>query len=463
MLHAPCSMLHESSIPFQLPTLISPCAFQHCHTGETIHCYAKMKVCLIVFAIEISIFMSHHSVDAFGVQLPSRGFHSKSSLHSAPSSMPKAKPRTGIAQNLLNFALTSPLWKLVLVPQARSNIVKTAEANGIQWERALSWIKSQDGPWRTKSSASAEELISANTDASGVKVVVPKYYRQEFHAYDNGNLEWNAALEQEIASRAVGARNFPAYGADGEDAFRGAFDNAIRNLGGKTRLPQGVIVDMGCGTGTSTRRLAAAFPDAKEIVGMDLSPYMIEVGRKLLEFAPTGQSDGGDWVTTITPDERIELLVRDIANTNMDDESVDIVNLGLVIHELPIEATNEICREALRILKPGGQLWISEMDYDSPAFAEQRSNALLFSLIRSTEPYLDVYADGVEEVRDNLVKLYDSVKITAATGRHYALIATKGDGDKTSATNSLEDSRFDAKGNYVVDDTHLKTWESKSE
>ncbi len=441
-------------------------------------CYAKMKVCLITFAFEISILMSHHSVDAFGVQLPSRGFHahahahahassSKSSLQSStPSSLPKAKPRTGIAQNILNFALNSPLWKLVLVPQARSNIVKTAEANGIQWERALSWIKSQDGPWRTNPSASAEELIRiSNANTSEVNVIVPEYYRQEFHAYDHGNLEWNAALEQEIASRAVGARNFPAYGADGEDAFRGSFDNAIWNLGGKKNVPQsGVIVDMGCGTGTSTRRLAAAFPDAKEIIGMDLSPYMIEVGRKLLDFAPTGQKDGGDWVTTITPDERIDLLVRDIANTNMADEYVDIVNLGLVIHELPIEDTNEICQEAVRILKPGGQLWISEMDYDSPAFAEQRSNALLFSLIRSTEPYLDVYADGVDEVRENLVKLFDTVKITAATGRHYALVATKGDGgDMSSASTSLEDSRFDANGNYVVDDTHLKTWESKSE
>jgi hypothetical protein len=39
----------------------------------------------------------------------------------------RAPPRTGLAQKLLNVALKSPLWKYVLVPQARQTMVKTAE------------------------------------------------------------------------------------------------------------------------------------------------------------------------------------------------------------------------------------------------------------------------------------------------------------------------------------------------
>ena len=39
----------------------------------------------------------------------------------------RAPPRTGFAQTLLNYALNSPLWKQVLVPQARQKIVTTAE------------------------------------------------------------------------------------------------------------------------------------------------------------------------------------------------------------------------------------------------------------------------------------------------------------------------------------------------
>ena len=55
----------------------------------------------------------------------------------------KSTPREGVAQQLLNIALKSPLWEYVLVPQARASIVKTAEDNGIPWVDAKEWIKKQ--------------------------------------------------------------------------------------------------------------------------------------------------------------------------------------------------------------------------------------------------------------------------------------------------------------------------------
>jgi hypothetical protein len=91
---------------------------------------------------------------------------------------------------------------------------------------------------------------------------------------------------------------------------------------------------------------------------------------------------------------------------------------------------------------------------------------MLFSLLRSTEPYLDDYADGVGDVREFLVQQFQSVKITAATGRHYALVATKDgntstDGAGKTPMGVFEDTRFDENGSYTVNDTHLKVWESK--
>jgi hypothetical protein len=101
------------------------------------------------------------------------------------------------------------------------------------------------------------------------------------------------------------------------------------------------------------------------------------------------------------------------------------------------------------------------MDFESPAYAAQRENALLFSLLRATEPYLDEYADGMEELREFIVNTFDTTKIAAATGRHYALIAQK-EGVDGVARNSLEDYRFKEDGSYAVEDTHLKPWESQS-
>ena len=360
------------------------------------------------------------------------------------------KPRTGIAQALLNMALASPLWKLVLVPQARQNIVKTAQANGIKWTDSYQWLLNQEGPWKQ------------NNNNDDTIQQYPEFYTKEFHAYEKGNLCWDAAIEQELASRAVGARNFPEYGSNGEDAFRQSFENALLSLG--AICPNdGVVVDLGCGTGTSTRRLASLFPQAKNVIGLDLSPYFIDIGNFLLDTEPKGQPNG-PWVTTIINDSRIDLRVGNALSTEIPDESVDIINLSLVIHELPIEATYQLVNEAVRILKPNGQIYISEMDFDSPAYAEQRSNALLFSLLRATEPYLDEYADGFSDILQYLVKNFESVKITAATGRHYALVGTKGgDGSEKDGTGVLEDMRFSPDGSYIVEDTHLKVWESKED
>jgi len=375
-------------------------------------------------------------------------------LHSSTQATePSSQPRSGIAQELLNLALKSPLWTYVMVPQARASIVKTAESNGIQWMNAKSWLNEQ----------------LSTKDYSDV--VYPEYYKQSFHAYQDGNLSYDAAVEQELASRAVGARNFPKYGERGEDVFRDSFDKALAGIGARicdNTNEQGkkVIVDFGCGTGTSTRRMASQYPQVDQLIGIDLSPYFVDVGNTLLKLAPNAIENGSGWITSITPDERIELRQGDMANTLLPSNSASVVNLSLVVHELPTSVAKQVVSEAYRILQPGGQLWISEMDFESTAYKAQRENALLFSLLRATEPYLDDYADGCKELREFIVDTFDSTKITAATGRHYALVAEKGlenNGDDVDRVKCLEDYRFREDGSYAVEDTHLKPWESKDD
>lgn len=286
----------------------------------------------------------------------------------------------------------------------------------------------------------------------------------------------------------MGARNFPKYSSRGEDVFRDAFDEALSKLGARIvqhsplshkqkqskekSEDEVIIVDFGCGTGTSTRRLAKQYPQATQLIGIDLSPYFIEVGQTLLKLSPSAivldhdndtiiNAEVNGWITDINSDHRIQLRQGDMANTKLPSNSVAVVNLSLVIHELPIEASKQVIQEAHRILRPGGQLWISEMDFESPAYKAQRENALLFSLLRATEPYLDEYADGMPELRHSIAELFDVVKITAATGRHFALLAEKGNSTASRGHATLEDYRFREDGSYAIEDTHLKPWESK--
>lgn len=377
-------------------------------------------------------------------------FQIRSTAPSDTSLDTKAPPRAGLAQKVLDVALASPIWKFVLVPQARSTMVKTAEANGIPWKAARKWLEEN---------AKCEPIEVSD-------YVVPSYYKRAFHAYDDGNLSWDAALEVEIASCSVGARNFPQYGARGEEAFRGAFESALEQAG--ATVPTGAMVlDMGCGTGMSTRRIARNFPQAKKILGIDMSPYFIAIGRQLLELEPKSFQDGGPWVSSITNDNRIEYIVGDAADTQLESESFNVVNLQFVLHELPPEAAIATVNEALRLLKPNGQLWICEMDFEAPAYAAQRANAMLFSLIRATEPYLDAYAESISGLFDHIQDQFFEATIIPATGRHYALVATKGpEQDRRNISvgkGTVKDLRFNPDNSYRVEDTHLKVWEDKQD
>ena len=81
-------------------------------------------------------------------------------------------------------------------------MVKTATSVGIEWERyAKGLLNAND--WNA---------LVEGVKAESSHVDIPAYYTAKFHGYANGNLCLEAAVEQEIAGKAVGARNFPAEG-----------------------------------------------------------------------------------------------------------------------------------------------------------------------------------------------------------------------------------------------------------
>jgi ubiquinone/menaquinone biosynthesis C-methylase UbiE len=318
-------------------------------------------------------------------------------------------PSSSFAEKVVNAIMSSPLYTPI-VKVARSTMVKTAESVGLEWKSIADGLLSIND-WKA-----AVHLENASN------IVIPKYYRAPFHGYADGNLCLQAAVEQEIAGKAVGARNFPSQGLQGESALRRSYADQLARLG-VVITPGERLLDMGCGTGTSTRRLAELYPQAGSIIGLDLSPHMVAVGR----YLQGGSKPGLHWVEEIVTDSRIELVVGDIASTGLSENSVQLVSLCLVLHELPQEATRRTLCEAWRVLKPGGFLTIMEMDPDAPGYRKLRANPWLFSVLRSTEPYLDEYftlAPLLPKVLSDIG--FPVVRIAAATGRHLALVAVKG-------------------------------------
>lgn len=127
---------------------------------------------------------------------------------------------------------------------------------------------------------------------------------------------------------------FDAHAAAGEyNVFAPATSRrlirATLALGGVR--PPGVVADLGCASGAFS---ALVRDEGFDVIGMDISPGLIELARKL------------------NPGIRFE--TADIERVPLPDASVDAVLLGGVIHHFP--DPSRCLAEAHRILKPGGRL-----------------------------------------------------------------------------------------------------------
>lgn len=104
------------------------------------------------------------------------------------------------------------------------------------------------------------------------------------------------------------------------------------------------ILDMGCSSGHFTTALTDAFPKAK-ITGVDLSRRMLEHARR------TANANGWDW----------DLYQRPAEATGFDDASFDLVASYIMLHEMPADAIRASFAEALRVLRPGGDMVMSDV------------------------------------------------------------------------------------------------------
>lgn len=293
----------------------------------------------------------------------------------------------GLMSRLVNGVLSIQPLANFAKHQAREMMIKRAETIGV--------------PWRQKTQA----LLSRNWDAEFAQVrnpqlVYPEYYVTSFHAYDQGNLSWEAATEVEVAAHAVHAKIWPDAGAQGDAKLRQSYHDIL-----KAQLPEKPrkILDLGCSVGMSTFTLQEVYPQA-QITGVDLSPYFLSVAL----YQSQQRNAAINWVHAAAE------------STGLPEASFDLVSLFLVCHELPQLATLQIFQEARRLLGPNGHLAIMDMNPNSEVFTKMPPYIL--TLLKSTEPYLDQYFTlDIEQV---LVEAgFDKPTISCNSPRHRTVIA----------------------------------------
>lgn len=105
--------------------------------------------------------------------------------------------------------------------------------------------------------------------------------------------------------------------------------------------PGDLVVDAGCGTGLVANSFAGVLRSGGRVVGVDLSPAMLQVAEAHRPAdAPIGFGQGVAEQLVLRP------------------ETVDVVVLGLVLSYT--EDPLVVLREAHRVLRPGGRVVVSE-------------------------------------------------------------------------------------------------------
>lgn len=109
-------------------------------------------------------------------------------------------------------------------------------------------------------------------------------------------------------------------------------------------LPAPVCVDLACGTGDVTLALAQRYPQGR-IIGVDLTPAMIEVARSRSSH------------------NHVQFQVGDMCRLALPDASADIVTGSYALRNAPV--LQDALREIHRVLKPGG--YAAFLDFAKPA------------------------------------------------------------------------------------------------
>jgi ubiquinone/menaquinone biosynthesis C-methylase UbiE len=128
------------------------------------------------------------------------------------------------------------------------------------------------------------------------------------------------------------------------------------------------ILDLGCGTGSTTLMLKQAFPQA-QVIGLDLSAYMLVMAEH----------------KAITSGLDIVWRHGNAETIAFPDASFDLVTASLLFREIPTAVSQAILRECFRVLVIGGQVLI--LDSNQKALRQLEWLKDVFE-----EPYLRDYA-----------------------------------------------------------------------
>lgn len=146
-------------------------------------------------------------------------------------------------------------------------------------------------------------------------------------------------------------------------------------------LEGAVVLDLGCGTGRDVYVLSKLVGESGRVIGVDMTPEQLAVAEKYRD--EQAQRFGFS-------QSNVEFkagFIEDLEDLGIADESIDLVVSNCVINLSPFK--DQVFSEIYRVLKPGGELYFSDVFCDRRMSDELRADPVLRGECLGGALYLD--------------------------------------------------------------------------
>ena len=154
--------------------------------------------------------------------------------------------------------------------------------------------------------------------------------------------------------------------------------------------PGDTVVDFGSGGGIDCFIAAKAVGEQGHVIGVDMTPDMVDLARR--NAASLGMTN-------------VTFHLTEMESTPIAGASVDVIISNCVINLAPDK--DAVFREAYRILKPGGRMFISDMLLTAPLPAHATADARNWVACLSGAEPQEVYLDRMRQAGFERMEIVD--------------------------------------------------------